>query len=403
MTSTFLSNAHVQASESDTGEIFLDANATTQASHDVIISVAQAMARGPLNSSSVHERGAQARDLTVAARDSVALLVGGCYPEGIFFTSGATEANNIALAPMHCDEDTTLLVASVEHASVLRAAMAAQKRRADVRVLRVGGDGVLDPDVIRAEVASSRRRLIVSVQWANSETGVVQPVAAIAREVRSLRDAFIHSDAVQAVGRMPVDMATAGIDALTLTAHKLHGPQGIGALILEDPDQYELPPLAFGGDQQRGLRPGTEPVQLAVGFGVAARERALNLEVHTSRLMLLRDLFESSIARMMPEAEINGSGVTRVPNTSNIRFPGVDGAVLLARLDDAGIRCSQGSACSSGRPQPSHVLTAMGRSEREATESVRFSFSIFNTKAEAATAAAVVASTARSLQGRASW
>lgn len=383
--------------------IYLDANATTQASPEVIRSIVEAMSSGALNASSAHGNGSRARDLTVSARDSIALLVKGCFPEGVFFTSGATEANNIALAPLHCDETMTLILPQVEHASVLRTAMAARRKKADVRFLPVDGNGLLDPNAVRAEVATARKHLTVSVQWANSETGVVQPIAAIAREVRSMRMAFIHSDAVQAVGRMPVDMAKASLDAISLTAHKMHGPQGIGALILEDPDEHGLPPTLFGGDQQRGLRPGTEPVQLAVGFGVASRERALNLESHASRLASLRDLFESAVKRMMHEMEINGSGVARVPNTSNIRFPGVDGASLVAHLDDAGIRCSQGSACSAGRPQPSHVLRAMGLSEREATESIRFSFSVTNTENEALIAAETVGRTALALRGRVSW
>ncbi len=244
------------ASGIDPREIYLDANATTQASPEVMTSVIETMSLGPLNAASAHVRGGQARDLTVAARDAVALLVGGSLPEGIYFTSGATEANNIALAPLRRDGTTTLLVSAVEHASVLHAALEAQRRGCDVRLLPVDGDGLLDPDAVRVAAASARERLVVSVQWANSETGVVQPVAAIAREARARREAFIHSDAVQAVGRIPVDIEAAGLDAISLTAHKMHGPQGIGALVLQDPDGHGLPPLMFGGDQQGGFRGG---------------------------------------------------------------------------------------------------------------------------------------------------
>lgn len=392
-----------EASVTSTAEIFLDSNATTQPSPGVVATVVTAMAAGPLNSASVHGRGVQARDLGIAARDAITLLVGGCYPEGVCFTSGATEANNIVLGPIHCDEETTLLVSSVEHASVLRPAEQARRRGCDVRILPVDGNGLVDPDAVRVEAGTARERLVVSIQWANSETGIVQALAEIAREVRLARETFFHSDAVQALGRVPVNLTAVDVDAISVTAHKMHGPQGIGALIMRDRDEKVPPPLMFGGDHQAGLRPGTEPVQLAAGFGSAASERAGRLDIHASRLLFLRNLFESAVKEMMPDTEINGSGVARVPNTSNIRFRGVDGGALVAQLDDAGIRCSQGSACSSGRPQPSHVLLAMGLPDRHANESVRFSFSIMNTEEEALRAAEVVATTAKSMQGRMSW
>ncbi len=183
------------------------------------------------------------------------LLIGGCYSEGVCFTSGATEANNIVLGPIHCDMGTTLLVSSVEHASVLRPAEQARRRGCDVRILPVDGSGLIDPEAVRVEAGSARERLVVSIQWANSETGIVQALAEIAREVRLARETFFHSDAVQALGRVPVDLAAVDVDAISVTAHKMHGPQGIGALIMRDRDEKVPPPLMFGETIRRASAP----------------------------------------------------------------------------------------------------------------------------------------------------
>lgn len=204
-------------------------------------------------------------------------------------------------------------------------------------------------------------------------------------------DALFHSDAAQAVGRVPLDLTAAGADAVSFSGHKLHGPHGTGALILADPDEDRLAPLVRGGGQERGLRSGTHNLPGAAGLGLAAAIRARSFNVATERMRAARDAFERELAACAPHLVVNGAAAPRLPNTSNIRFPGRDGMEVLARLDALGVACSQGSACSSGRPEPSHVLRAMGFTEAEAFGSIRFSFSAANTVEEGQSAARAVA------------
>lgn len=339
----------------------------------------------------------------MVARDEVADLVGCAVPEAIVFTSGGTEANNMALAAHAWDERLTLVVSAVEHASVLRPAEAAARRGVDLRVLPVDAGGLVDPAALNDAVSTARDNLIVSIQWANSETGVLQPLPALLAGIKGKRDAFLHSDAVQAVGKVPVDIQASGVDALSLSGHKVHGPAGIGALVTVDTGDAPLRPMLFGGEQQRGLRPGSEPIPLMVGLGAAMRGRLLRFDEDVAHLRRLRDLFETGLKDALPEVSINASTAPRLPNTANVRFPDVDGGALVAQLDDLGIQCSQGSACSSGKPQPSHVLLAMGLSEREAYASVRFAFSVMNTDDEVCRAVEIVAMTAGGLRGRTPW
>jgi cysteine desulfurase len=260
-------------------------------------------------------------------------------------------------------------------------------------VLDVSEDGLLDPEALRsAAAAAPPGPLVVSLQWANSETGVVQPITELVAAVRAVRpDAFFHSDAAQAIGRIHLDVKAAGVDAVAFSGHKLHGPHGIGALVTTDPDEDRIAPLFHGGGQEHGLRAGTHNLPGAAGLGLAAATRARSFEYATSRMRAARDAFEENLAVLAPTSVVNGATAPRLPNTSNVRFPGRDGMEFLARLDALGVACSLGSACSSGRPEPSHVLRAMGLSETDAYSSVRFSFSALNTVAEARRAARVVA------------
>lgn len=401
--SIFVNSPKFDVQPMSVAPIYLDANATTCMSSEAILAVGAAMSDGPLNPSSAHARGARARELGTVARDEVADLVGCRVPEAIVFTSGGTEANNMALGAHTWDERLTLVVSSVEHASVLRPAEAAAHRGVDLRVLPVDAAGLVDRAALSAAVSTARDKLIVSIQWANSETGVIQPLPTLLGGIKARRDAFLHSDAVQAVGKVPIDIHASGIDALSLTAHKVHGPAGIGALVRVDPDDPPLRPMLFGGEQQRGIRPGTEPIPLMVGLGAAMRARFLRFDEDVARLRRLRDLFEAGLKDALPEISVNASNAPRLPNTANIRFADVDGSALVAQLDDLGVQCSQGSACSSGKPRPSHVLLAMGLSEREAYASVRFAFSVMNTDDEVCRAAEIVAMTARALRGRTPW
>ncbi|ANY85428.1 hypothetical protein BB934_45245 (plasmid) [Microvirga ossetica] len=364
--------------------IYLDANATTAASEEVRRAVLAAMQDGFGNPSSVHIRGTNARQTITNARDEVCLLIRGALPEGVTLTSGGTEANNIVLRGI---PEAIIVTTSVEHPSVLRPAEAA----AEHRVVPVLVDGRADPQAI-AEALPASGDVIVSVQWANSETGVIQPVEDIVTTVRSRRpDVFVHIDAAQAIGRIPVHMD--GIDALTFSGHKLHAPQGTGALVLGDPEETRLKAQILGGGQEGGRRSGTQNVPGAVGLGVAFRERAKAFDEATGALRAMRDAFEAAVLSAVPGMRVNGGSSPRVPNTSNILFPGIDAMALVALLDQRDIACSVGAACSSGRPEPSHVLLAMGLSEDDAYSSVRFSFSVMNTMDEALSAADIIAET----------
>ncbi|WP_159717313.1 cysteine desulfurase family protein [Geminicoccus flavidas] len=378
--------------------IYLDHNATTTPLPEVVEFVARAMTQTWANPSSAHWLGGQARALLETARDGVCELIGGAMPEGVIFTSGGTEANNIVLlggdpgCAWRC-----VITSRVEHASVLRPAQVLERRGCRVILLEVSDGGSLDAEALtRAAAAAPPGPLLVSLQWANSETGVIQPLAELVGAVRAVRpDAFIHSDSAQAVGRVPMDVMTVGVDAVAFSGHKIHGPHGIGALVFADPDESRVAPLAHGGGQEHGLRSGTHNLPGAAGLGLAAASRARSFDDAASRMRAVRDAFEESLTALVPGIVVNGAAVPRLPNTSNIRFPGRDGMEIVARLDTLGVACSQGSACSSGRPEPSHVLRAMGLSEADAYSSVRFSFSALNTIDEAQRAARAVAQALR--------
>ena len=376
-------------------DIDLDANATTRSLDEVVDLVSDVMRRGPANPSSAHWLGGVACSTLEEARDGVVSLLPGTLPEAVVFLSGGTEANNAVLAP-GCRDATgrTLITAAVEHLSVLRPAEAFARAGGTVVLLPVSPDGLADPDAMGRAVRSAPGPILVSVQWANSETGVVQPLEALVGEARRLRpDAFVHSDAAQAVGRVPVAMQPVGVDVVTFSGHKLHGPPGVGAMVLRDPDDGRVSPLLLGGGQERGLRSGTQNVAGAAGLGLAARLRACEFGPITRRLAEMRDAFEAQLLDMLLTPRVNGGGAPRVPNTSSVRFPGVEAMELAARLDAKGLACSVGSACSSAKPEPSRVLTAMGLSEAEAFSSLRFSFSVLNTMDEATRAARLVAET----------
>ncbi len=380
---------------------YLDANSTVEPLPEVVDSILGVFAAGAGNAASPHARGSSARILIQAACDEIAGIAAGLLPENIVFTSNGTEANNASLSGVPWSSETTIIVGATEHASVLKAAEHAERRHGvDVRVVPVDRHGIVRFEEFRHAVSTAGRNLLVSLQWANGETGVVQPVEQLASETKSLRaDACFHSDAAQAAGRVPLSIGPiVPIDALSISGHKFHAPQGIGAVLLADPDVFAPGTLLFGGGQQRGLRAGTEPTHLVAGMGTAARIRIRRFDADVELLGRLRDAFESRVLERFGDAVVNGAGARRVPNTTNIGFPGVDGAALIANLDERGVFCSQASACSSGRPEPSHVLTAMGLDEREAYASVRFSMSVLNMPEEVVRAADVVAETALALR-----
>jgi cysteine desulfurase len=334
---------------------YLDYNATAPVKPAVIEAMAGALGRAG-NPSSVHRAGREARRALERAREAVAALVG-ASPATVVFTSGGTEANNQALGSIR----GPCLVSAVEHDSVLAAAPAAER-------LPVDAVGRIDLERLSDRLAAVRPAL-VSVMLANNETGAVQPLAEVA-ELAHRHGALVHCDAVQAAGKLAIDLARLGIDLLTLSAHKLGGPQGVGALVMGD--GIEPAALLRGGGQERRWRPGTENLPGIVGFGRAA-ELALEDEGWRPRVGALRDRLEAEILAVAAAARVYGRGAERLANTSCLTMPGVSNQTQLIAFDLAGIAVSTGSACSSGKVGPSHVLAAMGVDPAEAATAIRVS------------------------------
>ena len=343
--------------------IYLDHNATTSVYPQVIDKVAEAM-RGTSNASSVHTAGRHARALVEDARQAVGALCN-TNPKGVVFTSGATEANNTVIK--YFANIGRVLTSGIEHPSVMEAAPQAER-------IPVKADGVIDMDALAHMLDHGDAPALVSVMLVNNETGVIQPVADIARLAHA-KGARMHTDAVQAAGRIAVDMPALGVDYLTLSAHKMGGPQGSGAIV----GVAGAPPvkLIHGGGQERRQRAGTENVAGIAGFGVAARLAQDNLNAY-AKLALMRDAIEARI----PHITVFGSTSARVSNTTCFALPGVLADTQLMALDLAGICISSGSACSSGSVKPSHVLDAMGIAPALATCALRVSLGITTTQGD---------------------
>jgi len=323
---------------------YLDYNATAPLKPAVVEAMSAALAETG-NASSVHRFGRLARRAIETARGQVAALVGASQHQ-VVFTAGGTEANNLALAQ---HRSMRVLASAIEHESVLGAA-------GDAVVIPVDRDGRVDLNALERLLGREGGPALVAVMLANNETGVIQPVADVARIAHG-HGAFVHCDAVQAAGKIAIDFAALGVDTLALSAHKLGGPQGVGALVVAD--RVELQPMLRGGGQERGRRAGTENTAGIIGFGIAAELAARDIET-ISRLAGLRDEMEARLRRAAPESIVFGAAAPRLPNTSCIAMPGVAAETQVMALDLAGIAVSAGSACSSGKVKPSHVLAAMG-------------------------------------------
>ena len=350
------------------GAVYLDHNATAPVRPEAVEAVARTLSLVG-NPSSVHGYGRAARRLVEEARERVAALAG-AQPEDVVFTGGGSEANNLALGG--CGR-RRILVSAVEHDSILNA-------DATGETVPVDGDGVIDLDALDTLLAREGTPALVSVMLANNETGTIQPVASVV-EVARRHDALVHCDAVQAAGKTAFSFSGLGVDMLTLSAHKMGGPQGIGALVVGA--GVALKAQVRGGGQERGRRAGTESVPLIAGFGAAA------LAVGTAdggkevrRLARLRDGLEERLARLRPAPLFLGQGAPRLPNTSCIAMPGVASETQVMALDLAGVAVSAGSACSSGKVRPSHVLRAMGLGEAEAGSAIRISLGWTSTAAD---------------------
>jgi cysteine desulfurase len=336
---------------------YLDWNATAPLLPEAITAMAAALECCG-NPSSVHRWGRSARRMIEDSRAAVAAMIG-AIPENVVFGSGGTEANHLALRGAGRER---ILVSAVEHDSVLRA-------QADAERIPVDRHGVVELDTLANMLASEDRPALVSVMLVNNETGVIQPVAEIA-PLAHAHGALFHCDAVQAAGKISLDLAEIGADLLTLSAHKLGGPQGVGALVLAA--GVELTPILCGGGQERGRRAGTENIVGIIGFGAAARAAKAEISVYEG-VRALRDALEAEIIAAAPEAIVVGSDVPRLPNTAAIAIPGVPAETQVIALDLDGVMVSAGAACSSGKVGPSHVLAAMNVPVEVASSTIRVS------------------------------
>ncbi len=347
--------------------LYLDYNASTPLDERVLSAMTDCLAGMPGNPSSTHQFGRVIRARLDRAREQVAALVG-VHTSQVIFTSGGTEANNLALHAVTAGHvPTGIAVSSVEHPSVLEPARALQASGWQLNKIDVDGQCRVLPERLK-EILKTDTRL-VSVMAANNETGVVQPVAQLADMARTAGAVF-HTDAIQTAGKLPLDFAASGAQLMSLSAHKLYGPKGVGALVVDK--SLELVPLQLGGGQERGLRSGTENIAAIVGFGVAAELAVEGLEGRAAQIAALRDRLQADLQRY-PQVTVFAATAERLPNTLQLAVAGLDGETLLMQLDKAGIAVSSGSACSSGKAEPSHVLMAMGVEAELARGAIRIS------------------------------
>jgi cysteine desulfurase len=362
--------------------VYLDHAATTPLRPEVLQAMEPYLGGGLFgNPSSPHRYGRETRAALNQARRTIAEALG-AEPQEVVFCSGGTEGDNLAivgaaLAARARGAPFRVAVGATEHKAVLAAARLVEELGGECTLLPVDRDGRLELEAV--DRILSRGAAVVSVMWVNNETGVIQDVAEIAARCREAGVPF-HSDAVQALGKVPCSVATVGCTVLTISAHKIGGPKGVGALIVRD--RNVLSPLIRGGGQQGGVRPGTENVAGIAGLAEAARLAVAELDDFQRTVGKLRELLERRVLEAIPDATVNGAGAPRAPHVSNISIPGTDSEAMLMHLDLAGIACSSGSACTTGSVEPSHVLQAMGVPYERAIAALRFSLGRQNTESD---------------------
>jgi cysteine desulfurase len=374
------------------GRAYLDNNATTPVLPEVSEAMRPYFGERFGNASSIHHHGQETRAAVEKARESVSALLG-CAAAEIVFTSGGTEADNLALFGLVAPGEH-VITTTVEHHAVLNACKHLEEKGCQVTYLRVDGRGLVNPDDVRRALRPNTK--LISVMVANNEIGVLQPVAEIGR-IAAEADVYFHTDAVQAAGKVPVRASDIGCDLLTISGHKMHAPQGIGALFVKKGTTLEA--MLYGGRHERSRRAGTENVPAIVGLGKAAELARISLDRGDSdKIAALRDQLEQRLLADAEFAEVNGAGAPRVPNTTNIRFDGIEGESLVIALDLKGLAVSTGAACSSGAIEPSHVLLAMGLTPEQAKSSIRFSLGKQNTSDDVAFAVSLVPETVARLR-----
>jgi cysteine desulfurase len=363
--------------------VYMDSNATTPVLPEVFEAMRPYYLESFGNASSIHHHGQHARAAVEHARESVARLLN-CRAAEVVFTSGGTEGDNFALSGLLREGDH-LIISNIEHHAVLHTAEALAKRGVEVTLIPVDHRGLVDPESIRRAIQPNTK--LISVMMANNETGVLQPVEEIGK-IAAETDVYFHTDAVQAAAKVEIDVKNIGCDLLSISGHKMHAPQGCGALFVSKGTLIE--PMFYGGNHERQRRAGTENLPGIVGLGAAAeiaREGLANGSMQ--KVGLLRDRLQKAVLEL-GETVVNGAGAPRVPNTTNIQINHIEGEALVIALDLKGVAVSTGAACSSGAIEPSHVLTAMGLTPDQARSSIRFSLGKHNTDADVDFAISVI-------------
>lgn len=358
--------------------IYLDNNATTQVAPEVLDSMLPYFTEFYGNPSSMHSFGGQVAKKIREAREQAASLIG-ASPEEVVFTSCGTESDNAAIRSAlaaHPDR-RHIVISRVEHPAVKSLCAHLTRQGYRVTELPVDKEGILDMNQFERSLTSDTA--VVSLMWANNETGVLFPIEK-ASELARKRGILFHTDAVQAVGKIPINLRTNAVDMLSISGHKLHAPKGIGILYIRKGTKFS--PFLIGGHQEKERRGGTENTPSIIGLGKACELAAVNMETENTRVKQLRDKLEKELLARIPKSRVNGSRLHRLPNTSNISFEFVEGEGILLLMNEFGICASSGSACTSGSLQPSHVLRAMGVPFTMAHGSIRFSLSIYNTEEE---------------------
>jgi cysteine desulfurase len=373
---------------------YLDHAATTPLRPEAIEAMAPYLGDRFGNPSGIHAVSRQAKDAIEEARERVATAIGAAHPLEVVFTGGGTDADNLAIVGAALAASGGVVVTAIEHDAVLESAAFVGHLGHSVRTVGVDGDGRVDPEAVAAAVDGDTA--IVSVMTANNETGIIQPVGEVAEALRSAgSDAVFHTDAVQAFSSVPITVGLTGADLITISAHKIGGPQGVGCLYVRD--GVKLEPVIHGGGQELGRRSGTHNVAGIIGFAAAVEAAVADRRRFRSVVGAARDRFEAEIASRV-KVEVTGAGTERLVSHSHLRFPGVPSETLLIRLDQEGIYAAAGAACHSGAQLTSHVLDAMGIPADQGAEYVRFSFGWIDVTATAGEAARVVADVVETLQ-----
>jgi cysteine desulfurase len=350
--------------------VYLDYNATTPVAPEVLAAMLPYFSEEYGNASSIHTFGQRARGAVEEAREAVSELLG-ARPAEIMFSSGGTESNNHAIfgvvgaAP---GERKHVITSAIEHSAVLDPCTALEKRGVAVTVLPVDREGIVNPEDVRRAIR--RETVLITIMLANNELGTIEPMEEIGKIAAEAR-VTLHTDAVQAAGKIPIDVKKLGVHLLSISAHKLYGPKGVGALYVRKGTRLE--PLLYGGHSERDRRPGTEDVTSIAGMGKAAELVLTHMKEESRRIAALRDRLENGLVERIPHARVNGARARRTPNTTNLTLPFIEGEAMVIALDLRGIACSTGAACSSGAVEPSHVLTAIGLAPEDARATLRLS------------------------------